>query len=69
MLMCCCEHERIGEAQGFVCGSQFGGTFGDRRGERDDDDAHTGDRFARVADPTGAGECDERLAVSTRWGK
>ncbi len=69
MLLSCCEHERIGEAQGSVSGSQFGGTFGDRPGERDDDDAHTGDRFARVVDPTGPGECNERLTVSARWGE
>jgi hypothetical protein len=69
MLSSCCEHERIGEAQGFVSGSQLSGTFSDRSGERDHCDAHAGDRFARVSHSIGARECDERLAVCTRWGE
>jgi hypothetical protein len=69
MLMSSCEHKSVGETEGLVRCSECGGAFGDRPGERDDDDAHPEDRFARVSDSTCAGEGDERLAICAGRGK
>jgi hypothetical protein len=63
VLLSGCQYERVGQPERVVLSAQHGGAFGNLGGERNDVDAHAGDRSARVGDPVSTRERDERLGV------